>query len=60
MPVLPTVATTALLVLHVPLGVMSAKVILLFTHTVDGPVIAAGDALMVIVTNVAQPVRGAK
>ena len=45
-PVTETVATLVLLLLHVPL-LASAKVIVLPTHTLEGPVIAAGSGLTV-------------
>ena len=43
----PTVATAALLVLQVPLGVTSFKVVVAPTHTPSVPVIAAGNGFTV-------------
>ena len=46
--VLPMVATPVALLVHVPLGVMLASVMLAAGHTVVVPVIAAGNGLTVI------------
>jgi hypothetical protein len=53
-PVAPTVATLVLLLLQLPPGVVLASVIVLPSHTCDGPVIAEGGANTVTVIAAAQ------
>ena len=55
-PVLPMVATVALLVLHVPPGVRSVRQVDKPIHTSGVPVIGTGIGLTVSVVLVVQPV----
>jgi hypothetical protein len=52
----PTSAILALLVLQVPPAVVFANVVVALIHTVDAPVIAAGNGLTVMLVTVKHPV----
>ena len=52
----PMVATAALLLVHMPPGVASVKVVVLPGHTAAPPPITSGRALMVTVVIAVQPV----
>jgi hypothetical protein len=52
----PTVATLVVLLLHMPPPVVLLSVVLLPTHTVDEPVIAAGSGLTVTTSVAKHPV----
>src|ERR1019366_9069008 len=54
-PVLPTVATAVLLLLHVPPGVASVSVVVLPAQTVAVPVTDDGNAFTVTVAEAVQP-----
>ena len=51
----PTVAAAALLLIHTPPPMESLKVVVSFAHTADGPIMAVGERLTVIVVLALQP-----